>query len=109
MILYLVLTDLLDFPILYLSGYINKHKSDYYRLLQEIRTKNAWEEYVIYMLNGVEQQSKHTTEQLVDIDMLVKSTKQHVQDIKGIKYSDTFVMGLFDNPSFTLTQLESTT
>jgi len=109
MILYLVLTDLLDFPILYLSGYINKYKSDYYRLLQEIRTKNSWEEYVIYMLNGVEQQSKHTTEQLVDIDTLVKNTKQHVQDIKGIKYSEAFVMGLFEKPSFTLSQLESTT
>lgn len=38
-ILYLVKNDLLNMPILYLSNYIIKHKSDYYRLLQEIREK----------------------------------------------------------------------
>jgi len=32
-VLYLVLKDLLELPILYLSRYIIKHKSDYYRLL----------------------------------------------------------------------------
>jgi Fic family protein len=41
-ILYLILNDLLDIPILYLSNYIIKNKSDYYRLLQEVRTKNNW-------------------------------------------------------------------
>ena len=37
-ILYLILNDLLDIPILYLSSYIIKNKADYYRLLQEVRT-----------------------------------------------------------------------
>lgn len=106
MILYLVLTDLLDFPILYLSGYINKYKSDYYRLLQEIRTKNVWEEYVIYMLNGVEQQSQHTTQQLIDINTLVNSVKEQVKWIKWIRYSEEFVMSLFQKPSFTIASLE---
>ncbi|SFV70050.1 MloA protein, putative [hydrothermal vent metagenome] len=36
-ILYLILNDLLDIPILYLSRYIIKNKADYYRLLQEVR------------------------------------------------------------------------
>ena len=39
-VLYLALKDLLELPILYLSSYIIKHKSDYYRLLQEVREKN---------------------------------------------------------------------
>jgi Fic family protein len=34
MILYLVLTKLLDLPILYLSEYINEHKTQYYQVLQ---------------------------------------------------------------------------
>ena len=45
-ILYLILKDLLDIPILYLSRYIIKNKSDYYRLLQEVRTKDSMEEWV---------------------------------------------------------------
>ncbi|MEA2099038.1 MAG: Fic/DOC family N-terminal domain-containing protein, partial [Campylobacterota bacterium] len=54
-ILYLILKDLLDIPILYLSRYIIKNKSDYYRLLQEVRTKGSMEKWVLYMLDGVEQ------------------------------------------------------
>jgi len=107
MILYLVLTDLLDFPTLYLSGYINKHKSDYYRLLHEIRTKNSREEYVIYMLKWVEEQSLHTTQQLLDIDGLIKKIKWFIQNDSGIKYNEKFVNALFEKPAFTLTQLES--
>lgn len=42
-ILYLVQQGLLDIPVLYLSSYIIKNKSDYYRLLQEVRTKGSWE------------------------------------------------------------------
>ena len=109
MILYLVLKWLLDFPMLYLSGYINKHKADYYRLLNEIRTKNAWEEYVIYMLHGVEQQAEHTTQQLIDINTLINQIKEKVKNISWIKYNDEFVLWLFEQPSFTLTGLEAST
>ena len=60
-ILYLVLNELLDLPILYLSSYIIKHKADYYRLLQEVRTKGSWEEWIIYMLEGIEQTATKTS------------------------------------------------
>jgi Fic family protein len=109
MILYLVLKWLLDFPMLYLSGYINKHKADYYRLLHEIRIKNTWEEYVIYMLQGIEQQAEHTTQQLIDINTLINQIKEKVKNISWIKYNDEFVLWLFEQPSFTLTWLEAST
>ena len=38
-ILYLVQKKLLDIPVLYLSRYIIQNKSEYYRLLQEVRDK----------------------------------------------------------------------
>lgn len=60
-ILYLVLKNLLDIPILYLSGYIIKTKSNYYRLLQDVRNKCSWEEWILYMLEGVEKTSLETT------------------------------------------------
>ena len=41
-VLYLILNGLLENPILYLSSYIIDNKVDYYRLLQEVRTKNNW-------------------------------------------------------------------
>ena len=43
-ILFLILNGLLDLPVLYLSSYIIRAKSDYYRLLNAVRTEDAWEE-----------------------------------------------------------------
>src|SRR3546814_12710513 len=57
-VLYLILHGLLDSPVLYLSDYIIKHKTDYYRLLQEVRTTNKWEDWVLFMLKGVEERSE---------------------------------------------------
>jgi Fic family protein len=37
-ILYLILYGLLDVPVLYLSSYVIRTKTDYYRLLAEVRT-----------------------------------------------------------------------
>ena len=45
-VLYLILEKMLSSPILYLSRYIIDNKASYYRLLQEVRTKNAWVEWV---------------------------------------------------------------
>jgi Fic family protein len=59
-VLYLVLKDLLDIPVLYLSRYIIQYKADYYRLFQGIRDAGAWEEWVLFMLDGVEKTSRQT-------------------------------------------------
>ncbi|MBK5251599.1 MAG: Fic family protein [Peptostreptococcaceae bacterium] len=59
-ILYLVLKDLIESPILYLSKYINENKLEYYRLLHEVRTKENWEDWIIYILKGIEETSNET-------------------------------------------------
>lgn len=56
-VLYLTRTGLLDIPVVYLSRHVTRHKADYYRLLQAVRdsggSQEAWEAWVIYMLEGV--------------------------------------------------------
>jgi Fic family protein len=59
-ILYLVLMQLLDSPILYLSSYIIRNKTSYYRLLQEVRTKENWEDWIVYILTGIEETAEET-------------------------------------------------
>ncbi|RYG32754.1 Fic family protein, partial [bacterium] len=43
----------LDSPMLYLSLYLKRRRSDYYRLLQEVRTDGNWEEWLTFFLTGV--------------------------------------------------------
>lgn len=59
-ILYLILAGLLDSPILYLSKYIIKNKSEYYKLFNKIRETQNFEEWVMYFLVGIEETAKET-------------------------------------------------
>src|SRR5665213_4092294 len=40
-------------PILYLSLYFKKHRSAYYDLLNRVRTKGDWEDWVRFFVSGV--------------------------------------------------------
>ena len=40
-------------PLLYLSLYFKTRRSDYYRLLQEVRERGAWEAWLEFFLDGV--------------------------------------------------------
>ncbi len=59
-ILYLVLKELIDSPILYLSKYIIRNKIKYYQLFEETRKTENFEEWIIYMLNGIEEMAEET-------------------------------------------------
>lgn len=54
-VLYLVMNKLLDLPILYLSRYIIENKGKYYKLLQEVRQTDNWENWILFMLDAVMQ------------------------------------------------------
>lgn len=51
----LVLADqgVLPRPLLYLSLYFKENRSEYYRLLDQVRTKGDWEAWLEYFLHGV--------------------------------------------------------
>ena len=97
-ILYLVLNELLELPILYLSRYIIQHKADYYRLLQEARVKDAWEEWILFMLDGVEQTSQETIKMIHNINELMETTAKKIQEKLPKIYSKDLVEILFVHP-----------
>lgn len=97
-ILYLVKEGLLNIPILYLSRYINQNKGDYYRLLQKVRTENAWEEWVLFILNGVEQTSLQTIHLIQGIKELMLKHKQKLRTELPKIYSQDLLNNIFRHP-----------
>jgi Fic family protein len=97
-ILYLVLNSLLDLPILYLSRYIIRRKGDYYRLLQSVRTTGEWEEWILYMLDGVEQTSKETIVLIGEIKNLMQQYKHGIREKLNKIYSQDLLNNLFRHP-----------
>ena len=57
-ILYLVLKELIDTPILYLSKYIIRNKMEYYDLFKRTRETGNFEDWIIYMLVGIEEMAE---------------------------------------------------
>lgn len=51
--LYLCVHDVLRKPLLYLSLFLKTHREDYYRLLQEVRERGAWEAWLEFFLDGI--------------------------------------------------------
>lgn len=97
-VLYLILNDLLENPILYLSAYIINSKADYYRLLQEVRTKGNWEAWVLYILKGVEQTANETIKQVKEISKLFLKTQELVKKKIPKSYSKELIELLFEHP-----------
>ncbi len=97
-ILYLILNELLDIPILYLSKYIINHKQDYYRLLQEVRTKDSMEEWILYMLDGVEKTSIESINLIHKIKNLMDETGLMIKKELPKIYSKDLLEILFTHP-----------
>jgi len=97
-VLYLILKGLLNEPVLYLSSFIIQNKGDYYRLLQEVRTKNNWEDWILYMLKGIEQTAQRTIEQINKINLLFNETQKLVQEKLPRIYSKDLIEQLFIHP-----------
>lgn len=49
--------QLLPHPLLYLSAYFESNRRDYYDLLLAVSQRAAWEDWLLYFLEGVKQQS----------------------------------------------------
>lgn len=96
-ILYLVHQKLLDIPVLYLSRYIIQTKIDYYRLLQEVRDKKNWEEWIFYILKGIEVTACDTIERINQIRELMQDYKQRIRSTFKF-YSQDLLNNLFCHP-----------
>jgi len=78
-VLYFVLKELLDSPILYLSKFIIRNKASYYKLLQEVRTNGKWEEWILFVLEGIEQISEETLKLVKKINVVVAETGENIK------------------------------
>jgi Fic family protein len=105
-ILYLVDRGLLNLPVLYLSRYIIDHKAAYYEGLRRVTEDGAWADWVLYMLDAVEQTSLRTRQQITDILALMESVRERVQREAPGVYSKDLIEQIFRQPYCKIAFLE---
>ncbi|HEY3933577.1 MAG TPA: Fic family protein [Gemmatimonadales bacterium] len=104
-VLYLINQGLLDLPVLYMSRYIVRTKSEYYRLLQAVRVDDAWEEWVTYMLTAVERTAHEGIRLTVAIRDALLDVKHRVRKAHHF-YSQDLINYLFSHPYARIQHLE---
>lgn len=107
MVLQLIQSGLLQLPILYISGYINQNRSEYYRLLMNVTAEGKWHEFIEYMLTGFYEKARETREDLTKITRLLGEVKEQVRLQNKKIYSADLVEALFTFPVITPTKLAS--
>jgi Fic family protein len=76
--LYLCVHDILRKPLLYLSLYLKTHRADYYRLLQEVRERGAWEAWLEFFLDGVAETANQAFDAATHIVELFKRDRERI-------------------------------
>jgi len=97
-VLYLTKSGLLDIPILYLSRHITGTKSTYDNLLQAVRDEGRWEDWIIYMLEGISSTSIISLEIIEGIRTLMAEYKNRMRNALPKIYSQDLLNNLFRHP-----------
>ncbi len=98
LLLYLKLSGLLNTPAIYLSEYIIKNKVDYYKCLREVTENNDWENYILYMLDMIEETSTKGLDRLNKIVSTMTKTSGEIKAKLPKIYSKDLVEILFRLP-----------
>ena len=91
----MILKKLLDSPILYLSNYINKNKDEYYKLFNEFRNNDNYEDWIIYILKGIEETSLNTIKLIKMLQSKMESYKIEFMTKLPKIYSEELLNSLF--------------
>src|SRR5690606_656178 len=106
LLLYLKFADLLDLPAFYLSNYIIEHKDQYYANFRKVTEDGNWEDWIIYMLDMVEQTASRGRQQIAEIEKLMNGIGAEIQEKLPRVYSKDLLEVLFKLPYTKRNQLE---
>jgi len=97
-ILLLVDAGLLQQPILYLSRYIIRNRDDYYRLLLAVTANGAWEDWALFMLEGLRQTAQSTVRKIDAIHQLQERIQERMRAVTPAGANADLLAVLFEQP-----------
>lgn len=98
LLLYLKLSGLLNIPAIYLSEYIIRKRTEYYRKLRGVAENNDWEAWILYMLDMIEETSMQGLERLNKITSAMEKTTNEIKRKLPKIYSKDLIEILFRLP-----------
>ncbi len=97
-------------PLLYLSLFFKKNRTEYYRLLDQVRTEGDWEAWVDFFLGGVEETAAGAVQTAQQLVTLFKDDGARVRAAKPRSASSIRVFeAMCERPIATLKDLQART
>ncbi len=98
-ILQLIMNQLLEIPILFLSRFIIEHKPQYYRNLHAVTERGEWEGWLLYMLEAIEKTAQGTTETINGIrDLMAETLADAKRKLPKPVFSKELIELIFEQP-----------
>ena len=88
----------LPYPVLYLSAYFERHRSDYYDHLLFVSQRGEWSEWLQFFLRGVTEQSIDAVERAHQLLQLRNQWAEKFQTARSSALLIRLIDGLFENP-----------
>ncbi|WP_254451935.1 Fic family protein [Duganella vulcania] len=70
--------QLMQAPLLYISGYLKQHQVEYYRRLSGTRTEGDWESWIAFFLDGVAVAAAQAEHTIVDLATLIANDRRRL-------------------------------
>ncbi|MCE5237790.1 Fic family protein [bacterium] len=98
MSLYLVQRGYLSQPLLYLSGYLERNRAEYYTRLQAVSRRADWQGWTSFLLRGIAAQAQHTVEVCRNLIALRDSLRAALTQARVSATAMRLLDLLFENP-----------
>ncbi len=105
--LYLIAQDLLELPVLYLSRFIIENKPAYYSGLRRVTEEGAWEDWIVYMLEGIESSATHMRNMIRSIRKTLNSAFEFSHANLGRSYRKEMIELVFAQPYTRIASVEA--
>ncbi|MBS1704504.1 MAG: Fic family protein [Armatimonadetes bacterium] len=105
-VLFLIHKRLLELPVLYLSGYIIEHKKDYYRLLRAVTEQKCWEDWICFLLEGIEESAIQARRMVEQISQALESSVALAREQMPRGYSRELIEVVYTQPYTRIRHLE---
>lgn len=87
-------------PTFYISGYLERHREEYYERLLALSTERDWSGWIVYFLKAVTSQAKENSDKASKILVLYEQMKDVFREVTHSQYSQKLLDAIFSRPIF---------
>ncbi|MCD6270157.1 Fic family protein [bacterium] len=104
--IFLYQRKILPYPVLYISEYFEKHRREYYDLLNQVSQKGEWESWLKFFLDAIRIQSQRTAAIIYQTKFLYETLKRDISAVNSI-YAINLLDAIFTKPIITFASIKN--